>query len=374
MYYCTNCGESLDEQEGFDPSRGTWICTECGMLLMDDDVYEGDLYEGVAWFCDECEALLNRQEGFSDIFDTWICTECGNLNRITEEEIINTGDNEDTNKIPICPNCHAYLSDQLYDLSYIFDWQCLECGVELHREDWDDQFEIINEEEYEEEEDWENESCDSLKEDDEHFENNDTECDNIDSNNPNYQDMLLSKRSLRQRRLKAFIFNHKRIKINIDQIDFVNMNINMAIVSLHNLAFKKIVPFALRDVCENSIYNIGDVESVEILDYPNFKKGDLIPYDKDVLIYFHDKKEIIIPFSDKNLKGKHLEDVVKDFQELGFINITKQPIYDLTSGLLKRNGSVEQVLIRNNPSFDKNERFAFDAVITIKFHSYKRRK
>lgn len=86
-YYCPNCGAILNEQDGFDLSYGTWTCNECGMLLMDDDVYEGDTYLGIAWFCDECGALLNRQSGFSDSYDSWNCKECGHTNRITADDI-----------------------------------------------------------------------------------------------------------------------------------------------------------------------------------------------------------------------------------------------------------------------------------------------
>ena len=65
-YFCSNCGATLNDQPGFNPDGGTWTCTACGKLLMEDDVYDGDTYKGVAWFCDKCGALLNRQSGFLD--------------------------------------------------------------------------------------------------------------------------------------------------------------------------------------------------------------------------------------------------------------------------------------------------------------------
>lgn len=39
-YFCTNCGSTLNRQEGFTPELGIWTCTECGMLLMDAETYE----------------------------------------------------------------------------------------------------------------------------------------------------------------------------------------------------------------------------------------------------------------------------------------------------------------------------------------------
>ena len=87
VYTCPNCGAVLNDQTGFDSAHGTWNCTKCGMLLMDDDVYEGDTFKGVAWFCDNCGALLNRQEGFTDSTGSWECTACGYQNSITAGDI-----------------------------------------------------------------------------------------------------------------------------------------------------------------------------------------------------------------------------------------------------------------------------------------------
>jgi ribosomal protein L37AE/L43A len=79
-YYCPKCGAVLNDQEGFDPEKGSWSCTECGQELYGDDVYDGDVSPGVMWYCDECGALLNKQDGFSDYNSSWTCTECHHLN------------------------------------------------------------------------------------------------------------------------------------------------------------------------------------------------------------------------------------------------------------------------------------------------------
>ena len=136
-YYCPNCGATLNDQYGFDPDKGSWTCTECGQHLMDDDVYNGDTYEGVAWYCDECGALLNKQSGFSDSYGSWTCTECGHTNGTTEDDII------DDDKIS-CPNCGADLSSE-----YSYDCTCYSCGAKLHRDYTSDAFEEVEDEEEE---------------------------------------------------------------------------------------------------------------------------------------------------------------------------------------------------------------------------------
>ena len=141
-YFCANCGAILNNQLGFDPSLGTWRCTECGKLLMDDDVYDGDSFEGVAWFCDNCNALLNRQYGFSDSLGSWQCTNCGHINSISESEIIN----EDDDNSPKCPNCGSNLEKQFGYYVFLDDCTCEECGAKLHRGYSSDPFEVVEEE------------------------------------------------------------------------------------------------------------------------------------------------------------------------------------------------------------------------------------
>ena len=133
-YFCPHCGAILNDQPGFDPNNGTWICTECGQLLMDDDIYNGDAYEGVAWFCDNCGALLNRQPGFSDSYGSWTCTECGHVNGITGDAIINGFK---------CPNCGATLDVQSGFNKYNDDWKCTSCGAHLHHSYSEDEYEEV---------------------------------------------------------------------------------------------------------------------------------------------------------------------------------------------------------------------------------------
>ena len=118
-YFCPNCGAILNDQYGFAPDGGTWRCTECGELLVDDDVYNGDSFEGIAWYCDSCGALLNRQCGFSDSYGSWTCTECGHHNRISEDDIVSEEQIEFS-----CPNCGVALDFQPGFNKYDDDWEC----------------------------------------------------------------------------------------------------------------------------------------------------------------------------------------------------------------------------------------------------------
>ena len=139
-YFCPNCGAILNDQPGFDPDLGSWKCTECGELLMDEDVYEGDTFEGVAWYCDNCGALLNRQSGFSDSYGSWTCTECGYVNGTTEDDIINSDEAK-----YICPRCGTALDNQSFFNRFDDEWICTECGAHLRHEYFDAEYEEVTE-------------------------------------------------------------------------------------------------------------------------------------------------------------------------------------------------------------------------------------
>ena len=101
--------------------KGAWTCTKCGHMMMDDDVYSGNEFEGVAWICDSCGSLLNRQPGFSDTCKKWKCTKCGCVNGITSDDIIKYQ----------CPKCFNPLDIQPGYYDGVVNWTCTKCSTKL---------------------------------------------------------------------------------------------------------------------------------------------------------------------------------------------------------------------------------------------------
>ena len=44
------------------------------------------------WFCDECGEFMNDQEGFTTKYGTWICLHCGAENDVTPDNIRENGE------------------------------------------------------------------------------------------------------------------------------------------------------------------------------------------------------------------------------------------------------------------------------------------
>ena len=378
-YFCPNCGATLNDQYGFDPDNGTWTCTECGTHLMDDDGYDGDVFEGVAWHCDCCGALLNRQPGFSDNYDCWTCTECYHSNPINENEIYESEEDYQNNKNNssedeiICPNCGADLNQQYGFSNYDNDWECTDCGVSLHRDYYDEPFEEV---EYDEDED------DDGSDDYETVTDNQNTYTTSMNFHPSAHsqttvrksDGKLPEKELRKQRIKAFLFKRKKIQIKYGYTDLLGKDFKEVEKLLYNQAFNNIKMIAITDIYVGSSYYVGQVEQVVISGSSYFVVGDHIPYDAEIIITYHIKRQITIPFSERELRKLNYGTVINKLKELGFTEIYEKPIKDLITGWIKKDGTVEKVTIGKTYPFKRNSVYPYDVKITIEYHTFKNKK
>ena len=310
-YFCTSCGAILNNQYGFDPDVGTWTCTECNQHLMDEDVYEGDFFEGVAWYCDNCGVLLNKQFGFTDSFGTWTCTECYHINGITEDDIIEEDDDE-----------------------------CESEKIELHNSSRSNSSRKIN----------------------------------SDSTTFVDEKLKLPDERLRKKRIKAFFLNGKKIPIGYDYNELLRRNIAEVYAALHNKAFNNIKIIPSKDIYASSPYKVGEVEQIMVGGIFYFESTNKFKYDTEIVITYHEKREIKVPFSANALHKLNCDEVTLRLQDLGFESVRKYPIKDLVTGWLIKDGSVERVSIAGNDNFKANSTYPYDAKIVIEFHTFKTRK
>lgn len=430
-YFCPKCGAILNNQAGFSPDCGAWTCLECGEMLMDDEVYNGDEYEGVAWFCDFCGVLLNKQDGFSDSYGSWTCTECGHNNGTTEDDIINNDDRHE------CPNCGSLLNEQFGFCGYEDDWVCTECGNHLHRDYSFDEFSIKEEDEenddyyskeddYEENDDdvekfecpnccallneqddfdnedeyWKCEECGELlyheyssepfyiKEDIE-FEEDDEDLNEINENvskSTNNVENDTSSKNIKPKeeqnnsliekfkKIVSGIFNGKRIKVGINSADLIGNNVNEVVRALKETGFTNVGKQAIQDIYVDNIKEVGEVERVIIDEKIEFNKKDEFPYDSKILILYHTKKKLEFPFSSNQVHKKNYKELIKLLKDLGFTNIETEEIKDLVTGWLVKDGSIEQVSINNQTLYKAGIVCKYDAEIVIKYHTFAKKR
>lgn len=367
-YYCPNCGATLNDQYGFDPSKGTWTCTSCGELLMDDDVYDGDSYTGVAWFCDKCGALLNKQSGFSDSLGSWTCTECGHQNGTTEDDIVDDSF--------ICPNCGANLKTQFCYSEYDDDWECTECGKRLHRDYSFDPYMAI---------------------DDEGNDNEEDECSNAKSYHSYHYN--ISRDFMRSNSKKSFwkknwwrvllsipigvlsiylviiiMMEFKRIPVGYTSLELYEQNYEDVRSQLEASGFVNIECKPLDDLVLSDEWKTDTVYRVIISDNDIFDDNAKYSKYSSIIIEYHTLKSLNPPINSKKAKGENYLDIYDMFSQSGFVNIKYEIEYDLINGWITKDGSVKEVSINGNSKYSLEDVFRPDAEIIITYHTYKKDK
>ena len=140
---------------------------------------------------------------------------------------------------------------------------------------------------------------------------------------------------------------------------------------LRDNGFRFVSSTPIKDVGRGSSHFQFEVEQVTIDGNASFHAGDVFKERSKVSITYHEKQEITIPFDEGHFKKRNFVEVGDELQALGFSEIYELPIRDLTTGWLKKDGSVEKITIADNDSFKKNTAYKFDTPINIHYHTFK---
>lgn len=328
-YYCPNCNAILNDQIGFDPSKGSWTCRACGKFLYDWDD-DGECYPGVGWYCDECGALLNSQTGFYDGCDTWTCTECYHENIISEDEIYESEEDYKAQKI----------ADSV--VGTIFSIADMISSVAN--------------------------AAKSLP-DDEETENDDLCQDNSIVAAQDFEQ--LSDAALRRIRFKARLFKKKNIDIDYSSNELIGRPVEEVKMKLRNNAFIKIAFIPIKDIYVGSDKKVDEVESVIIAGRKAFAKGEKFPYDSEIQVNYHEKRVIEIPFALRSLRKMNYLEVEDTFRQLGFTNVRENPIRDLVTGWITKDGTIEKITVAGQEKVKAGTVFEYDVEIVVDYHTKK---
>ena len=352
-YFCPNCNATLNNQYGFNPSAGSWTCKRCGTHLS-DSAYGGNRFEDVSWYCDSCGAFLNKQSGFSDTYDYWDCTECGHSNHISQDEIINSNYSSDTSTSssssssagPLdVANSLLKLLNSVADIAIDFKKNKDKAAQEEAR-------------------------CKERK-----IETSSahTTTSHQNERTPSTPAGLQTApiKELEKIRANAFYWTNKKIPIGFDSYKLLHKDVNEIFALLFNRAFTNIKTIPVKDIYVNSKYTVGEVEQIVIGGSQYFEATDTVPYDAEIIIVHHQKREITVPFSSKDVYGRNYTDVADELQRLGLTEIYVKPIKDLLNGGLIKDGAVERVILSRIESLEKNATYVYDTKMLIEYHTFK---
>ena len=148
-----------------------------------------------------------------------------------------------------------------------------------------------------------------------------------------------------------------------------------AVLSLFiKYGFVKIRCEQIEDVDDKNNYYIYEVDKISIAGTLDFKSGFAFPHNSEIIIYFHSKHKITMPFSAGKLKRNNYLQVVNYLQELGFTEIYGRKITDIVLGLFTKEGTVEDILVADEgeKQIIQGEKYFYDTKIIITYHTRKK--
>ena len=164
----------------------------------------------------------------------------------------------------------------------------------------------------------------------------------------------------------------KGIEVSLSSSQAVGLEYEDVVKSLEDAGFTNIHVYPEYDLELADIKQENTVLEVSIKGDSEFDASEKFPYDAKVEVTYHALKNIYVPISADDAEGMNYEELTSLLKEAGFANITVNPEYDLITGWIKKEYSVETVSIGGNDDFSENTSFRPDAEVIITYHRFKK--
>lgn len=177
-------------------------------------------------------------------------------------------------------------------------------------------------------------------------------------------------RRIRNKRLKAFFFNKKNLQLEFSTSDLIGEDYQEVLTDLAEAGFNNCKAVSIKDIYVGSGKYVGEVEQVVINGQSWLSEGTMVPYDAEIVVTYHLKKEIEYPFNSREVSKMTFEQVADRLLYLGFTEVYTLPLRDLKTGWIKKENSVQQVVIAGVESIRRGMALEYDKKITVQYHSF----
>lgn len=141
---------------------------------------------------------------------------------------------------------------------------------------------------------------------------------------------------------------YEEVKNLFEEVGFINIE-------------KKVI----KDLPEDRLSEEKIVTSISIGDKSTFEKNDKFMSDEKIIIEYHTEKEIEMSVDSSDYENKDYQEVVKEFETLGFENIKTETVDGSSS--IDTNNAVCEVTI-DGQSFIKGDMFLPDKEVIVKYY------
>ena len=405
-HFCTNCGSTLENQEGYSSRKKAWICTECGTALYGKEDKKRK-YKGITWICDGCGEILDNQRGFTDKKGTWKCRECGYKNIIDESNIIidnkETKTNKKKNNKKKTNNSKKKKEETLFDNELEEDsFNSYESDINTI-DDLDEEEDDDDDEDDDDEDEYDFDYDDVLDYDDlddtsfeeyeqileerkkkkEILEKIDHEEERISSLNRKAWLRKNGKKTFRRTiiiilvialiygLLMLFLFLNSFIKVGYNSKDLIGLKYTIVEEKFDSKGFTNVNIKSISDLELKDRNKSGLVTEVIIGKKNKFNSKSKFLPDTKITIIYHTTIKYNPPITSKDAKGKQYSEVVELFKDVGFTNVKAKGMDDLVTGWINKEGEVSSITINSDKNYLEDDEFEQDALVVIKYHSFK---
>lgn len=116
------------------------------------------------------------------------------------------------------------------------------------------------------------------------------------------------------------------------------------------------------------------VTEVKLMFGDSFDEDTKYPSNLWITVVYHTVELYAPPLTSKEAKGMNYLDVIDEFENAGFVNVTTVVEYDIVTGWLTDDGEVKSVTINGEKKFDSYDEYRLDAEVVITYHTLKKNK
>ena len=178
------------------------------------------------------------------------------------------------------------------------------------------------------------------------------------------------KKERRKKRIKAMFLNKKKLDFSYFTNQLVGKNVNWVVEKLEDAGFNNCKPIAIKDIYPGINKFVGEVEQVVVDGQSWVEAGEPVPYDAEIIITFHTKKEFAFPYSKRMMLNMRYKTLANELVDIGFTQIYVSRLEDLKTGFLKRENSVSDVVIDGIETIRSGMMLEYDREINIQYHAF----
>ena len=116
------------------------------------------------------------------------------------------------------------------------------------------------------------------------------------------------------------------------------------------------------------------VSEVKLIHTDQFCEDSKYPSNLWITVVYHTVELYAPPLTSKSAKGMYYEDVLAEFEKVGFTNVTVNVEYDIITGWMTKDGEVKSITINGDKKYDSHDKYRLDAEIVITYHTLRSNK